>query len=298
MDAVLVKKSEQGFTLLEMLLTIVVIAMMVYVGVNAYKRSSRDTVIEHSAKQIQNLLRNAIQYYGIYGKWPTTAAELTGASSGTGVSADICSPWPASSNANCNNSAPYEIPSNISTAKYYELSVKVPVAVGPLLASRVPHSTYSATSGILTAYTFVPLQPATSTNRGYLWGAGVGRGNDSRNQKNRVEIDMPVCAPGYEGHYLAAPLNVGTDHTQKAERGFRDFTWGIRLSSEALNSSTRSLQVNLSTVDVRNKRIPTESDSPSSPIPGPDDDSNHNAMDYFSYITFCLPPSLWMAGAQ
>lgn len=68
-------QKEQGFTLLEMMLVLVVISSMVIMATNYGVRRTSQLLMDKMAMQMQQILNASLAYYTAYGAWPITTCN-------------------------------------------------------------------------------------------------------------------------------------------------------------------------------------------------------------------------------
>lgn len=79
-------KRQQGFTLLELLLVLAVIAVMISVTISFSRNKIRDTHVAITVQQLQLIQSAALAYYDIKQKWPNDISDLRGTGSdGQGI---------------------------------------------------------------------------------------------------------------------------------------------------------------------------------------------------------------------
>ena len=113
-------KKTRGFTLLELLLSLVIVVILLVCFLSYTQKAQQRNTIALAKAQINVLLTAAIQYNSIYLQWPTTLSALIPLL-GTDASKtpSFCSPWHTSSN----NCAAYTI---ANTTNYFALKITTP----------------------------------------------------------------------------------------------------------------------------------------------------------------------------
>src|SRR5437588_2311160 len=69
-----------GYTLLELLLVITILAILAGLGINLYYQNTQSIKITKISSQMQTILQAAVAYYNDNGCWPYDAAHLCTAS--------------------------------------------------------------------------------------------------------------------------------------------------------------------------------------------------------------------------
>lgn len=90
-----VLKKVKGFTLIEMLLVAVIVAMILYAAMAYFQQRALQSRIDRTSAQMQQILNAALAYYVSNGTWPANLACLQGQSPCTVqyLPSNISSPW-------------------------------------------------------------------------------------------------------------------------------------------------------------------------------------------------------------
>lgn len=247
----------KGFSLIEMMLVMVVVATILLFAVNTLRGRSEDKLVSRTALEIQTLLQASANYYTeqqsttlsawaasqYYGKplsstptnfWPPNLNVLVGAYLQAN---QLCSVWPNLSSLTCNGHAAYEgLPASVGSGaasasqSYYGITLTLPSsAIAVKVAAKVPMSSVSQNK--LSAYIPAPgvqYFPTQYKNRGWITSAGALTGSTNmspliKNNAKYYTIFMPNCPVGYEGHYILTYLKQRTGHCYQNKFGMGPF---------------------------------------------------------------------------
>ncbi len=65
-----------GFTLIEIMLVLAIIAALIYLGTGYYQQQLQNSRVEKTAVQMQQILNAALAFYVANGRWPASTSEL------------------------------------------------------------------------------------------------------------------------------------------------------------------------------------------------------------------------------
>lgn len=134
-----INQKQQGYTLLEILFVIVLIAIMSLVGLQFLKNQVDSVKVDTANTQIHNWLQAGLAYYEDYARWPATTVELM--PDYIALGSDI-NPW----------GLPYVVAPLSSTEEgVFGIQTKLPdVTLATRVAAKLPFTSVSGTS--LTAF--------------------------------------------------------------------------------------------------------------------------------------------------
>lgn len=101
-----IKQNKSGFTLIEMLLVLVIIAMILYASIGYFQQRAQATRIDKTTATMQQILNAALAFYVANGRWPNDLNEMSSAN-GYLPNVPLVNPWgqpyqgqPGQANAN------------------------------------------------------------------------------------------------------------------------------------------------------------------------------------------------------
>lgn len=183
-----------GFSLLEMMLVMVVVASMIWMGVGYMQTRTRSLQIDRASAQMQQILNAGLSYYVNEGKWPANIAALQGSY----LPATVISPWATS----------YTVTPD-STNSILTVSVSLPSgyansnAIGQILAGKLPFGV--STNAVPPAGTSVSASvniPAQNLNN-------IGNVNFAQIYHSGACVPAPTC-PATSGGATFTPQIVVT----------------------------------------------------------------------------------------
>lgn len=146
------KTISKGFTLLEVLLVICILAVLTASLVNYLEKQEQKNTVTMAANQINTILTAATQYQTTYIVWPNSLSALLPFNSGITLS----SPW-----HNNTGTVPYVL-ATTPTSHYFAIQVAVPsTTIAQNLITALPNAYFSVTGNqvVVTAYTTAFIQP-------------------------------------------------------------------------------------------------------------------------------------------
>ncbi len=272
-------RSQRGFTLLEIMFVIIVMAIMAVSGVSLYNHKIQNLKVEKAATQIQEWLSGAINYYNAKGYWPgesTTNQPSTpstprsepltllvnehflsggGAADSHGNYPALYTPWSGSSESSIVYEASY-------SKQYFGVQATFPNAtIAREVASRLPNweevnndpKTIRATiasPGLMESgsrqlqFGTITLNSASSNGQSPTWQAAL--------------ISAPKCANGWYPYISYTPANFHS----RSNDGFKaaGSTYGVPLRAVYMHvvpyNANHTYIRYLSTAD--DSKIPTE----------------------------------------
>lgn len=237
---------KHGFTLIEMMLVILVVALISVYAVQLINQSMLRAQINRATVQIQSIKQASIAYYiNNTRTWPSNLQQLTDKlylpTNG------VCSPFGSStSKAPCGNYAQYTTTPPVPYVTYLQLTVTTPSpALAQQLVAATPSSWITNNTTVNIAVT-PPADIATQRNHGWIVSAGViltyantsGRtasnsNGQTPNQANSTRVYLPnKCPWPYEGHILFFP--------EVYETNASGTDWTIHIAQMESNSSSES----------------------------------------------------------
>ena len=305
------KKSYQqlGLTLLEIMLVIVVLGFITLNGVNYYARQNKEAIAQRTNTEMQNWLQALASYYIENGRWPVAMKELT--DNGEYMLLETrCSLFPKTRFANpggdavaqragCPGKALYQLACPETGCKrsrnfYMGIKVEVPSEeVGRTITKLLPSSEVFQDSDkriyaigyiqipSVASDTFVQqnVQKGWIVNSGIVWAGFIGKnlGRDKTCFKN--DIPLPKCPPGYEGHYILAPMRQTTGQPQGGPGTLNKCSTRTWAAHAFINLGINDLDLTAKEpwVQVSNRR-----------------DDDRDLFRYQFYLTFCLPNGRWL----
>lgn len=283
------KGSIAGFSLLELMLVIVIVASMVLYGANLLKGKSNTGAEAKTALEMQTLLEVLTKYaqanlFVPYGSapnasiWPSSLAYLI--TNFYLPDFATCSSWQGLSiagEASCNGKAGYQLvfPSGTTyqNALYVGIALTLPdentaLNIGRLLPTAV------VTNNTVSAYIPIPASRVDDeTFAGYKgWISGGGIVNLS---SDTINVTLPACPSPYEAHYMQFIEYETTGHnpTGLGDLFFTDFDFtadGSGNNNPVVNS--QGLYATYTNYNVTQQ-------------------SGFSAFNF--YVTFCVPPNHW-----
>lgn len=253
----------RGFTLIELMIIIVVIAVIALYGVSFVKIESRTRLINKTAVEMKNILEASLGYFAENTHWPADLDKLN-----PKYLADPqlqCSGWPSTSSSGiCKGRKSYQILSN-QRALFFTISIQVGnKEAADQISAQMP-SGYSTSSG---GYWYATgTVPMPGSKHGWLAGAGI-IGDEKK-------IPMPKCPPGFVGHFIEAPQYMKTGKFLKNT----EITFG--------NNNVN--------VQVGHRRLDFDKDKglfyikAQNEVHSPTSKSRYLAW----FLTFCIPPEEW-----
>ena len=227
MKITLTKKSEPGFSLLELLLVIVIIGIMSLYFANTVHKRDVNATVEQTVSELTSILQAATNYYLLSGVsiWPQDIISMTTNNNilNTALLAPgiECSPWPnKNSSSNCQERSEYEVYSPGGEPIYFAIKVQVPSQeIAKRIQGKLPLSVYKEINSLpyLLAYTPAPqyqtldktsliikevynLQQEESNSGGI-----IGLGIFSAGHQQGVQIThFPACPSGWQAAYAVA----------------------------------------------------------------------------------------------
>ncbi|MCD6044972.1 MAG: hypothetical protein K0R48_135 [Gammaproteobacteria bacterium] len=135
----------RGYTLLEILLSLTVVATLALVFVGTTKKIQQRNQVKTVALQMTAMTNAAISYYQMYDQWPTAIPTL-----GTLLNTNLtCSAW-----KNASGCVQYEIKSS-ANSRYFAVAVNTPsTTIATRLAANLPNAYQSGTTVVAYATTF------------------------------------------------------------------------------------------------------------------------------------------------
>jgi prepilin-type N-terminal cleavage/methylation domain-containing protein len=303
------KKSILGFTLIEIMLVILVVALLTLYAVRIINESIINSQVSRTASQINNIKQAIIAFYDANTlNWPPALTDITTAVPASQYSNSsaipqllpttaLCSPFTtATSTPLCGDNAQYQGTFN-NAQGFYTLSIQTTSdAIAQALIAAIPNSWISNTTTVNVAIP-LPAQVSGGNNHGWIVSAGVissypAQGSNSNWTPGVVgtQIYLPNCGPGYEGHIIFSP--------ERYETNAAGPDWGIHLAqvtSKGGNTDSTSITSNAQQSIVYNTNTKdnhghiayatTYADSP---------DANTSSVQHLAfYMTFCLPIGHW-----
>lgn len=216
--------TRHGFTLIELMLVILVVALISVYAVQLINQSLMRTQISRAANQILSIKQAATAYYISYKKWPSSLDDLV-TQSYLPSNSSFCSPFGAATPTSpCGYYAQYIAPTSSPNTNFLQLNLTLPsLKLAQELIAIVPNAWISSGTTMSVAIN-QPVDISTEKNHGWIVSAGVvsvyynNSGQTSANLNyntpdagNGTKIYLPVCPPPYEGHILFFPLVYQTD---------------------------------------------------------------------------------------
>lgn len=305
--------SRSGFTLIEIMLVILVVALMTLYAVRVINQSILNSEVSRAANQITSIRQAVLAFYAANDlNWPPQLIAITqniGANQYNNPSSipqllppnGLCSPFASNtSTSQCATTAPYQGSFSISNnmQSYYTLSVQTPSStIANALIASLPNASVSNSTVVNVAIP-LPAQISGQANHGWIVSAGVistlyKQGSNSYwNQGSQVgtQVFLPNCGPGYEGHIIFSPERYQTNSAGR--------NWGMHLAQTKNNGSkgdstqistdpNQSIIFNTTSKDEKGNTAyaTTYADSP---------DANTTSTQHLAfYLTFCLPIGHW-----
>lgn len=169
----MIQTKQSGFTLLELILVVAIIATISVIGIFAYQQRLINFQSDKAALQMQQWLEGGIAYYVQNGKWPaipngfpqcTINKLLEGNQALCGPTASVVYVTPGSIDTPPWNGR-YILSQPANTAVFQVTAVAVPKNIGVQLAARLPNTTMSANAPYTVTATVTT--PSQGSGSGY-----------------------------------------------------------------------------------------------------------------------------------
>lgn len=206
-------RHNKGFTLIEMLLVMVIIASFIYMGAGYMEQRALSLRIDRTSGQMQQILNAGMSYYIANNKWPTSMSDLQ--NSGY-LPSNLASPWGSSYAINYTNNNLYvsmQLPSAMSAAAI--------LATAKTIAGTLPLA-YMATS--IPAADSAPVASATCPKASCYVVASVNVPGQSLSNASSVNftalyhsgacVPEPSCPTDFEAQIIAVPVAVNAIYDQ------------------------------------------------------------------------------------
>lgn len=214
-----IMRHDQGFSLLEMLLVVVIVTALIVMGINYTQQRMMTIRIDKTVQQMEQILNAALTYYVANGKWPTSMACLYGEAPDSdctsttkylpySTSAPMIGPWGAGSVYSAG------APADASGAKpIFYVMTTTPVTYTPAIVGRLPLG-FTAESSSLSS---VPVVKECTASPCYTT-ASVTIPGQNLNNASAVNfagvynhgscVPAPNCPSGMTPQIMVVPASV------------------------------------------------------------------------------------------
>lgn len=181
------KHLQMGFTLVELVLVMVIIAAIIIMGTTYTTQRAESLRIDKAVLQMQYILNAALAYYVANGTWPGVSTNWydTSTTNGSPLQPDYLPPQPLPNPFGLdtagywhgyNTGFPPNIPPNTYEVMVYVGFQPAQIARGKILGGKLPMGFYDPDSGYVASYVNVPgqnLNNATAINFAGLYHHGA-----------------------------------------------------------------------------------------------------------------------------
>lgn len=193
------KKHSKGFTLIEMLLVMVIIAGFIYMGAGYLQQRTLSLRIDRTSAQMQQILNAGLVYYSANSSWPTNLGTLQ---SGGYLPTSISSPWNAAYDVYSSGSLMYvsvKLPAAASSINIAKVIVgTLPLAFTAASPSATTYAACTAANCYVVASVTIPSQSISGAQA--INFAGIYHSGSC--------VPAPTCPSGYTAQVFTVPVSV------------------------------------------------------------------------------------------
>ncbi len=287
------KQKYRGFTLIELMLVIVVVAVISLYAINLRRVRRDNAMAQQAATQMQMIDEAVYAYYLANGEFPSHPDALSKLiSAGYLPETAACSPFIIAQNsgAPCYYHSVYDF-SPAGSSGHYWSTLRVAGLPSKDIAERLvknlPYATAQPDGGGTTtyhvwAYTSVP--GASSNLTAFITDAGI-------TAKDQPINLPPYCPTGYTAHVFIIPQNVTT--FDASELGMTDTSnhWAMYMGVGGVTGGWETSVVNANGVLGFYPEEGWQSEPPWSPNGTTGDDTDK--MYYVYFMAMCIPYDKW-----
>ncbi len=311
-------KRHSGFTLIELMLVIVVLALISVYAIKTLRTMSGATVVQKAAQEASNIQQAAMAYYVTYTEWPLSLQTLVDKSylpKTVGGADPRCSPFVTTGKTtNCGSFAEYTTTTTDKKAPYFTLSLNTPSNDTALaMAAKLPSAWVGGTNNA-TIFSAIPVPGQISNiteffkDKGWVVSAGFVATPTNAPKPSSIKIYLPRCPKGYEGHYVVTPKFFTTAEHAYTGLGTTNEVQGKDEKGDKITLRVPDFESNTNYRDqyiyVTGSRVFKDSTyglytmepymdfQASQPVNMP------NKMNQYYYVTMCLPTGYWSSAAN